>query len=64
MKTRISILSVVCLISCFVIAGLPTLANADYDYYGDRLSREHRIASDVDEWIERGECDNYRQPQI
>ncbi len=54
MKTRISILSVVCLISCFVIAGLVTPVNADPDYYADRLSREHRVASDVDEWIERG----------
>ena len=64
MKTRISTLSVVCLISCFVIAGLSTLANADYDYYGDRLSREHRVASDVDEWIERGNATITASPRF
>ena len=64
MKTRISTLSVVCLISCFVIAGLSTLANADYDYYADRLSREHRIASDVDEWIERGNATITASPRF
>ena len=64
MKARISILSVVCLISCFVIAGLATPVNADYDYYGDRLSREHRIASDVDEWIERGNATITASPRF
>ena len=64
MKTRISTLSVVCLISCFVIAGLSTLANADYDYYADRLSREHRVASDVDEWIERGNATITASPRF
>ncbi|MCG9133261.1 hypothetical protein J5I95_16425 [Candidatus Poribacteria bacterium] len=64
MKTRISILSAVCLISCFVIAGLATPANADPDYYADRLSREHRIASDVDEWIERGNATITASPRF
>ncbi|MCY3744225.1 MAG: hypothetical protein OXH00_24700 [Candidatus Poribacteria bacterium] len=64
MKIRISILSVVCLISCFVIAGLSTPVNADYDYYGDRLSREHRVASDVDEWIERGNATITASPRF
>ena len=64
MKTRISTLSVVCLISCFVIAGLSTPANADYDYYADRLSREHRVASDVDEWIERGNATITASPRF
>ena len=64
MKTRISILSVACLISCFVIAGLSTPANADYDYYADRLSREHRVASDVDEWIERGNATITASPRF
>ncbi len=64
MKTRISTLSVVCLISCFVIAGLSPLANADYDYYADRLSREHRVASDVDEWIERGNATITASPRF
>ncbi|RKU16634.1 hypothetical protein C6503_11965 [Candidatus Poribacteria bacterium] len=64
MKTRISILGVICLISCFVIAGLSTPANADYDYYADRLSREHRVASDVDEWIERGNATITASPRF
>ena len=64
MKTRISTLSVACLISCFVIAGVSTLANADYDYYADRLSREHRVASDVDEWIERGNATITASPRF
>lgn len=64
MKTRISILSVVCLISCFVIAGLATPVHADHDYYADRLSREHRIASDVDEWIERGNATITASPRF
>ncbi len=37
-----------------LIGTLAAVSYADYGYYADRLSREHRIASDVDEWIERG----------
>ena len=64
MKTRISVLSAACLISCFVIAGLLAPAAADYDYYADRLSREHRIANDVDEWIERGNATITASPRF
>ena len=64
MRTRISILSVICLISCFIIAGVLTPANADPDYYADRLSREHRVASDVDEWIERGNATITASPRF
>ena len=65
MKTRISVLSTVCLISCFVIVGLfATGAAADYDHYADRLSREHRIANDVDEWIERGNATITASPRF
>ncbi len=64
MKTRISILSVVCLISCFAITGLSTPAAADYDYYADRLSREHRVANDIDEWIERGNATITASPRF
>ena len=64
MKTRISILSAVCLISCFAIAGLLTPVAADYDYYTDRLSREHRVANDVDEWIERGNATITASPRF
>ena len=64
MKTRISILSAVCLIGCFAIAGVLTPAAADYDYYADRLSREHRVANDVDEWIERGNATITASPRF
>ena len=64
MKTQISILSAVCLISCFAIAGVLTPAVADYDYYADRLSREHRVANDVDEWIERGNATITASPRF
>ncbi len=64
MKTRISILSAVCLISCFAIAELLVPAAADYDYYADRLSREHRVANDVDEWIERGNATITASPRF
>ena len=64
MKTRISILSAACLISCFAIAGLLPPAAADYDYYADRLSREHRVANDVDEWIERGNATITASPRF
>ena len=29
-------------------------AQYDYDYFSDRVSREHRDAGDVEDWIERG----------
>lgn len=64
MKTRISILSAVCLIGCFAIAGWLAPAAADYDYYADRLSREHRVANDVDEWIERGNATITASPRF
>ena len=37
-----------------LIGTLAAVSYADYGYYADRLSREYRVASDVDEWIERG----------
>lgn len=54
MKTRVFTLMIAGLLSLLLTAGLSTPADADYDYYADRLSREHRIANEVDEWIERG----------
>ena len=44
MKTRISIFSAVGVMSCFLFVGLLSPIAADYDYYADRLSREHRVA--------------------
>ena len=64
MKTRISVFSAVCLISCFLILGLVSPIAADYDYYSDRLSREHRVANEVDEWIERGNATITASPRF
>lgn len=51
---RILTLTITGLISCLLIGTLAVVSYADYGYYADRLSREHRVANDVDEWIERG----------
>ena len=64
MKNRISIFSTACLISCFLIVGLLSPIAADYDYYTDRLSREHRVANEVDEWIERGNATITASPRF
>ena len=54
MKTRVFTLMIAGLLGLFLITGLSTPADAAYDDYADRLSREHRVANEVDEWIERG----------
>ncbi len=51
---RIFTFTIAGLLSCLLIGTLATVSYADYGYYADRLSREHRVANDVDEWIERG----------
>lgn len=51
---RIFTLTIAGLLSCLLIGTLAAVSYADYGYYADRLSREHRVANDVDEWIERG----------
>lgn len=51
---RIFTLTIAGLLSCLLIGTIAAVSYADYGYYADRLSREHRIANDVDEWIERG----------
>jgi hypothetical protein len=54
------------LLSVFIVMALSNVANAEheYDYFGDRLSREHRDASDVDEWIERGNATITASPRF
>ena len=64
MKIRISTFRAVCLTSCFLIVGLLSPIAADYDYYADRLSREHRVANEVDEWIERGNATITASPRF
>ena len=64
MMTRVSTLTIAGLLSFLLVAGLSTPVNADYDYYTNRLSREHRIASNVDEWIERGNATITASPRF
>ena len=54
MLKRIFTLTIAGLLSCMLIGSLASVSDADYGNYADRLSREHRLANDVDEWIERG----------
>ncbi len=54
MLKRIFTLTITGLLSCMLIGLFASDSDADYGNYADRLSREHRIANDVDEWIERG----------
>lgn len=36
----------------------------DYDYFSDRISREHRDAGDVEDWIERGNATVTASPRF
>ncbi len=54
MLKRIFTITIAGLLGCMLFGTLAAVSYADYGYYADRLSREHRVASDVDEWIERG----------
>ena len=38
--------------------------NYDYDYFSDRISREHRDAGDVEDWIERGNATVTASPRF
>ena len=40
------------------------LADHEYDYFSDRLSREHRDAGDVEDWIERGNATVTASPRF
>ena len=39
-------------------------AQYDYDYFSDRVSREHRDAGDVEDWIERGNATVTASPRF
>ena len=39
-------------------------AQYDYDYFSDRMSREHRDAGDVEDWIERGNATVTASPRF
>ena len=40
------------------------LADYGYDYFSDRISREHRDAGDVEDWIERGNATVTASPRF
>ncbi len=40
------------------------LADYEYDYFSDRVSREHRDAGDVEDWIERGNATVTASPRF
>jgi hypothetical protein len=55
MKSRSQILTPLVLAIVLLALSHPVAqADHEYDYFSDRLSREHRDAGDVDDWIERG----------
>ena len=62
MKSRIEISAPLIIIAVL----LTTVAQADYeyDYLSDLISREHRDASDVDDWIERGNATVTASPRF
>ena len=66
MSVRTYILNPLALSICFFALSMPAVIQADYDdgYYSDRLSREHRTGSDVDEWIERGNATITASPRF
>ena len=43
---------------------MPHAALADYDYFSDRISREHRDAGDVEDWVERGNATVTASPRF
>ena len=43
---------------------VPAQYDYDYDYFSDRLSREHRDAGDVEDWIERGNATVTASPRF
>ena len=65
MKSRFDAFTALILLSFFIVIPLSNVTYADdYDYYSDRLSREHREGSDVDEWLERGNASITASPRF
>ena len=63
MKFRIPI-SICPMLIIFLLTLMPHAALADYDYFSDRISREHRDAGDVEDWIERGNATVTASPRF
>lgn len=58
--------SICLLLTILLLILMPHAAPAqyDYDYFSDRLSREHRDAGDVEDWIERGNATVTASPRF
>ena len=63
MKFRIPT-SICPMLIIFLLTLMPHAALADYDYFSDRTSREHRDAGDVEDWIERGNATVTASPRF
>ena len=63
MKFRI-LTSICPMLIIFLLTLVPHAALADYDYFSDRISREHRDAGDVEDWIERGNATVTASPRF
>ena len=65
MKFRIS--TSICpmlIIFLLTLVSHAALADYEYDYFSDRISREHRDAGDVEDWIERGNATVTASPRF
>jgi hypothetical protein len=65
MKFHIQVV-ILLVLTIFFLTLLTNVAQADheYDYLSDRLSREHRDAGDVEDWIERGNATVTASPRF
>ncbi len=65
MKFRIST-SICPMLTILLLMLMPhtALAQYDYDYFSDRISREHRDAGDVEDWVERGNATVTASPRF
>ena len=52
------------MLAIFLLMLMPHTVLADYDYFSDRISREHRDAGDVEDWIERGNATVTASPRF
>ncbi len=52
------------MLTVLLLTLMPHAALADYDYFSERISREHRDAGDVEDWIERGSATVTASPRF
>ncbi len=63
MKFHIST-SICLMLTIFLLMLVPSAVLAEYNYFSDRMGREHRDASDVEDWIERGNATVTASPRF